>query len=454
MRPSDPAIPRMTTPLAALGVPAGGRATVVRTPESVAAVHGRRAICSLALGTHEEFLAHSAHTFADYARRWGWDLVLSTENLASDRPASWAKVLLIRQLLQAHDWVLWLDADTIIVDASLDIGSLSIPGKDLYVAEASMSKGRQPANAGVLLIRSTDWSRRFFERVWQAEEHIHGKTWEQGAILQLLGYHKMVRPSVSNPDLDHVEIIDKAWNSTPADPSMTPRIMHFAGVSNRTKRLTLLFEQVEMLRLRSRSSAIDDTTRAEVVRSSLSSRDELPSLLDERGLQGWGAEIGVFRGQFSEHLLANWHGELLISIDPWIEQDPGAYVDKTNASQPEQEARYWEACERLARFGSRSQIWRMTSAEAASRVDNELLDFVYIDARHDEASVTEDLETWWDKVRPGGIISGHDYIDGVRKATLFGVKSAVDAFFAAHNLPVQVIPPLHKHPSWLVIKPS
>ncbi len=54
----------------------------------------------------------------------------------------------------------------------------------------------------------------------------------------------------------------------------------------------------------------------------------------------------------------------------------------------------------------------MTGAEASDAIPHHALDFVYLDARHDYASVLEDLGQWSEKVRPGGVLSGHDYIDG------------------------------------------
>jgi hypothetical protein len=39
------------------------------------------------------------------------------------------------------------------------------------------------------------------------------------------------------------------------------------------------------------------------------------------------------------------------------------------------------------------------------------LDYVYVDARHDYCGVKEDLEAWWPKLRRGGILAGHDYLD-------------------------------------------
>lgn len=159
-------------------------------------------------------------------------------------------------------------------------------------------------------------------------------------------------------------------------------------------------------------------------------------LLDRRGLLGTGVEIGVQRGRYSEYLLTWWHGARLISVDPWREATQGEYVDRANVAQEEQERRYRETLERLRRFGPRSEVWRATSLEAAARLGDGSVDFVYIDARHDYESVLEDLTAWWPKARRGGIVAGHDYVDGDLPNGVFGVKSAVDTFFGGLGVPV------------------
>jgi hypothetical protein len=187
------------------------------------------------------------------------------------------------------------------------------------------------------------------------------------------------------------------------------------------------------------------------------SRDEIPALLNTRNLVGRGAEIGVKTGKFSDHLLRHWKGKQLISIDPWLSDDPDAYVDRSNVSQDEFERFYNETKERLASYGSRSKIWRLTSVEAAKKVADGSLDFVYIDARHDYESVKEDLAAWVDKVRPGGIFAGHDYVDGMLPQGDFGVKSAVDEFFAERGIPVHGTEgpsAVEMFPSWVVEIPK
>jgi len=176
-------------------------------------------------------------------------------------------------------------------------------------------------------------------------------------------------------------------------------------------------------------------------------------VLNRRGLLGRAVEVGVYRGTFSEVLLREWHGSELVSVDPWIEQADDVYVDRLNRAQSVQEGIFAGTSARLAPYGDRSTIWRTTSLEAAERVPPSSLDFVYIDARHDYASVREDLGAWFEKVRPGGLMAGHDYLDGELKSGVYGVRSAVDEFFGGRGITVHDIGD-RPWPSWVVEAPN
>lgn len=64
------------------------------------------------------------------------------------------------------------------------------------------------------------------------------------------------------------------------------------------------------------------------------------------------------------------------------------------------------------------------SWEAANLYKDESLDFIFIDAAHDYASVKKDINAWFPKLKKEGIIAGHDY------GTQFkGVDKAVHEFF-------------------------
>ncbi|KXZ52954.1 hypothetical protein GPECTOR_8g328 [Gonium pectorale] len=89
------------------------------------------------------------------------------------------------------------------------------------------------------------------------------------------------------------------------------------------------------------------------------------------------------------------------------------------------------------------------------------------DAAHDYCSVRQDLELYWPKVRSGGLMAGHDYVNASEamayNALDFStcpngtvhqgaVRGAVDEFFGALGLTVQTTQEAYWK-SWLVFKP-
>lgn len=58
---------------------------------------------------------------------------------------------------------------------------------------------------------------------------------------------------------------------------------------------------------------------------------------------------------------------------------------------------------------SRINVVQEASTKAAELYKDESLDFVFIDAGHSEEEVLADIVAWHPKVKPGGILSGHDF---------------------------------------------
>ena len=130
-----------------------------------------------------------------------------------------------------------------------------------------------------------------------------------------------------------------------------------------------------------------------------------------------GAEVGVFTGEFSELLIRGLPDLKLHLIDPYREFPKEVYDDIANDDQDVQDARYEYVC-KLFQKKKNVEILRLTSEEAALKIPDESLDFVYIDANHAYQFVKRDIELWRPKVKPNGILAGHDY-------TIPSVASAV-----------------------------
>ena len=136
-------------------------------------------------------------------------------------------------------------------------------------------------------------------------------------------------------------------------------------------------------------------------------RDHFGDLLNSRGLVGEAVEVGTHRGIWAEQLLTRWTGRTLHLVDPWQFKLPGS-VDDISVME-NREAHYHEAMARLDRFSGRWTVHRRTSAEAVTGFDDSSLDFVYIDGNHAYEFVRDDVASWWPKVKPGGILAGHDW---------------------------------------------
>lgn len=157
-------------------------------------------------------------------------------------------------------------------------------------------------------------------------------------------------------------------------------------------------------------------------------RGMLPRIFRAAGFAR-GAEVGVWKGGFSEHICQQMPGVSLLCVDPWT---PYAAYREAKNDPVLIETAHHEAARRLAPFDA--TLMRMPSRAAADLVRDYSLDFVYIDGNHERAYVLEDLELWTRKLRPGGMLSGHDYRDAPANKPFIQVKDAVDHFTHARGI--------------------
>lgn len=123
---------------------------------------------------------------------------------------------------------------------------------------------------------------------------------------------------------------------------------------------------------------------------------------------GWtrGAELGIWRGRTYLFLLEMCPSLTLIGVDLW-EPQPDNKGLETYEDWPHKQ--HEENCRKQAKkFGDRSVIIKGWTTKAAEQVDDNSLDFVFVDADHSTEAVRADIQAWWPKVKGTGWIIGHD----------------------------------------------
>lgn len=150
-----------------------------------------------------------------------------------------------------------------------------------------------------------------------------------------------------------------------------------------------------------------------------SRRNQFIQMLRERGARV-GVEIGTDHGIYAKQLCEGIPGLGLHCIDPYAPYTEGNDVH----DQADVDRIYNEAQKRLEPYDC--IIYKKTSMEAVGEYGDNFLDFVFIDGNHSYSYVLEDITEWYKKVKPGGIIAGHDYkVDPVND---YGVIEAVNKF--------------------------
>jgi len=183
-----------------------------------------------------------------------------------------------------------------------------------------------------------------------------------------------------------------------------------------------------------------------------------------------GIEVGVQKGILAKKSLDIWKScTEYVLVDLWGKEE--GYMEPGTDTAADKDQNLREARNRMKKWEASQKVkfMVMRSTDAAKQLPEGHFDYIYLDARHDYCAVKEDIESYYPKLRPGGILGGHDYIDAQYAMDRLGkvedwskcedgsihpeaVRGAVDDFRKQKGgLPVYVSN--EDFPSWYVQKP-
>ena len=152
------------------------------------------------------------------------------------------------------------------------------------------------------------------------------------------------------------------------------------------------------------------------------------------------AEVGVWQGQLSYQLLRSLPQLSLFMVDRWAAVPAGHPYRASGAviagHGPEMFDLALSKARRIAdAYASRVTLIREESTDAAQHLADRSLDLVFIDADHRQPAVAADLAAWAPKVKPGGIVAGHDWDN---RPDAWGVRAAVEAWALEQPAPLEI----------------
>lgn len=128
-----------------------------------------------------------------------------------------------------------------------------------------------------------------------------------------------------------------------------------------------------------------------------------------RGFKIKVVEIGTRYGESAVKINREFAIGEYICVDPYVDYEEYEGDDFSKVLKSDYKVFKKVSRSLKLRMGSRVKFIREFSEKAASQIDDNYADFIFIDGNHAYEYVHEDLRNYWPKVKSGGILAGHDY---------------------------------------------
>jgi len=197
------------------------------------------AILTLCVGAdYKKAMEPGLESKREYAKKHGYAIHIGGEDIWDrTRPISWSKIRFIQKYLGQYDYLVWSDADAVILDQEKRLETHILDrlpaNKDMLWTFDACSH----YNCGHLVLRGkSPWLKDFLERSYKQVDLIHHIWWDNAAMIRLF--------ETNAGDREKIETCKENWlinsyvfgkNNSANDPSCRlyepgDFLIHFAGV--------------------------------------------------------------------------------------------------------------------------------------------------------------------------------------------------------------------------------
>jgi predicted O-methyltransferase YrrM len=173
----------------------------------------------------------------------------------------------------------------------------------------------------------------------------------------------------------------------------------------------------------------------------ISGRGLIP-FLRQMGNNLVGCEIGVCHGFTTEYMVKSLSNICKIYA---VDHYP-SFVDwdGTRVTAERQEETKQRCERRLAPYRDKISLHYEDSATFSTTIEDDSLDFVFIDGDHSYEAVLRDCRLYWPKVKNGGLFAGHDI-------NLQSVRQALGQFFSESRIDDRKLKIVENN-AWFIMK--
>lgn len=185
-------------------------------------------LCTLTIGeAYKERTKWTTVNKKSYCKRHGYDFIEDESIWDKSKPIPWSKILLLLKYLEQYDYIVWIDADILIMNMDIKIETFINRYPEYDQITGSDWKMQ---NTGVWIIKNTMFSKLFLKEVWdnvydeKSDPKERYMNWEQGSVINLMDRNFM--NCKDKIKVTYPEEMNSYWfNYFPGH-----FVLHFAGV--------------------------------------------------------------------------------------------------------------------------------------------------------------------------------------------------------------------------------
>lgn len=147
-------------------------------------------VLSLAIGEqYKQAVKYGIRTKEMYAKKHNYKFIQDETIYDSSRPIPWSKILLIQKYLPEFDYVLWMDADTMIQDLEIKLEDIITSQSKFSCISPTLTDETKDflvcrdngncINTGVWFIKNTEYSKMILQDIWNDKKNINSRYFEQ-----------------------------------------------------------------------------------------------------------------------------------------------------------------------------------------------------------------------------------------------------------------------------------
>ena len=178
----------------------------------------------------DELAKTTIPTYKEYCEKHGYDFYCKTQNFTEGRTVGWSKFEIFLENMDKYDWMFYVECDSMLMNQTIRLENLIDNHHDIIMTKTDTPNTIE-LNCGPMLVKSSEWNKKFFEHLLNKKEYYSHQMVEQAAISDEVNQNEEARKHFKIMNLRFFNSYYHEWHPN-GNYKHGDFILHLAGTSN------------------------------------------------------------------------------------------------------------------------------------------------------------------------------------------------------------------------------